>query len=69
MRFRIYYFVFFFVFMIRDVFATHKAINSAREHFTKDTNTTWFIIVSVIAVIGIIVWLIINSAKESKKKK
>ncbi|MGR3319113.1 MAG: hypothetical protein ACUZ8O_11630 [Candidatus Anammoxibacter sp.] len=65
----IYYCVFVFLFMVDDVFASQKALKAAREHFTQETNTKWFVIVGIIAVIGIIAWLINGAIKDSKKKK
>ena len=66
---KIYCSVFVFLFTINDVFATQRAIKSARDHFTTETDTTWIVIAGMIATVGIMAWLINRNKKNADKKK
>ena len=64
----IYYSVFVFLFVVDGVFASQKAIKSAQEHFSKESDTKWLVVVGIIVVVGMIIWLI-NGAKKNSRKK
>ena len=59
---------FFCLFIVDNVFATDKAVNAAKDYFTRETDLTWFIIAGGVIVVLLIIWLISSARKNGKKR-
>ncbi len=65
---RFLYLSFFCLFLVDNVFATDKAINAAKDYFTKETDLTWITVAGGVIVFLLIIWLIRSTRKNAKEK-
>jgi len=65
---RFLYLSFFCLFMENNVLATDKAVNAAKDYFTKETDLTWITIAGGVIVVLLVIWLISSTRKNAKKR-